>query len=504
MINDETIIVKKVDEVNFRIFCSIGQSMELKEFFSCYAPNYKWHPKFRMRCWNGKISFYDMREKLLPIGFLPKIIKFCNQFNYEYKLDFDVNKMINDISDEDIKYYCECLFHKVKDKFFPRDYQIESIINAIRSKRGVIVAGTGAGKSLIFYTIVRFLREMNKKILIIVPNISLVEQAYNDFIDYGFDGIESEVEKLYAKYSDDFKNDKPIVISTYQSLANKNISFFKNINAVIIDEVHGVKKDSKSLQKILKCCTNASYRFGFSGTLPDEVADINTLIGYLGPVLYTIKSGELIEKGILSKIKIVNILLKYPLESIKECRGRNFNFETNYIMAYEKRNSILKYIIENTDSNKNILILVSRIDKHLKPVVDYLNLNFPNREKDVIFGGVDAIDRENIRSKMENKNGCILISTYQTVGTGWNLKNLHVVVFFSSYKSKIKVLQAVGRGLRQHISKDCLMLYDIIDDLSYTTKTNTVYRNYLYQHWLQRIEHYKSQGFEYTNKVIDL
>ena len=62
MINDEIITLKKIDGVYFRIYCTIGQSLELKEFFSCYAPNYQWNPKFKMKFWDGKISFFDKRN----------------------------------------------------------------------------------------------------------------------------------------------------------------------------------------------------------------------------------------------------------------------------------------------------------------------------------------------------------------------------------------------------------------------------------------------------------
>ena len=53
----DTIIVEKADEVFFKIHCNIEQAMELKSFFSCYAPDYKFNPKFRARMWDGKISF---------------------------------------------------------------------------------------------------------------------------------------------------------------------------------------------------------------------------------------------------------------------------------------------------------------------------------------------------------------------------------------------------------------------------------------------------------------
>jgi predicted hydrolase (HD superfamily) len=48
---------------------------------------------------------------------------------------------------------------------------------------------------------------------------------------------------------------------------------------------------------------------------------------------------------------------------------------------------------------------------------------------------------------------------------------------------------------RNHESKDDdgWVLYDIVDDLSYNGE-----KNYTYNHFLERLKIYKSQGFEYT------
>ena len=51
--------------------------------------------------------------------------------------------------------------------------------------------------------------------------------------------------------------------------------------------------------------------------------------------------------------------------------------------------------------------------------------------------------------------------------TGINIKRLHNIIFGSPYKSQIKVLQSIGRGLRRTADKTECNLFDISDDLSY-------------------------------------
>ena len=80
--------------------------------------------------------------------------------------------------------------------------------------------------------------------------------------------------------------------------------------------------------------------------------------------------------------------------------------------------------------------------------------------------GKEAEQRENARKIAEQRSDVILIASFQTFSTGVNIKNLTNIIFASPTKSKIRVLQSVGRGLRTHADKERCNLYDITDRLS--------------------------------------
>jgi hypothetical protein len=108
-----------------------------------------WHPLFKSRMWSGKISFYSMKDKLLPIGMLPMFLDFCKKFSYDYKFDFDVDEFSNDIDQKFLDEYYAKLFKDVKihgEQLTVRDYQNAVILNGMRNKRGVFEVGTGGGK----------------------------------------------------------------------------------------------------------------------------------------------------------------------------------------------------------------------------------------------------------------------------------------------------------------------------------------------------------------------
>ena len=91
-----------------------------------------------------------------------------------------------------------------------------------------------SGKSSIIYMIVRFLLMCNKQVLLIVPTTSLVVQMYSDFQDYGWSDCKDWVCKMYSGMT--YDETKPVLISTYQSLAKKDKEFFDRFGGMIVDE----------------------------------------------------------------------------------------------------------------------------------------------------------------------------------------------------------------------------------------------------------------------------
>ena len=75
---------------------------------------------------------------------------------------------------------------------------------------------------------------------------------------------------------------------------------------------------------------------------------------------------------------------------------------------------------------------------------------------------------------------------------------------YANSKSKIKVLQSIGRGLRKHKTKNQIILYDVIDDLTYQTSRGRLVENYLVKHWKERMNYYKEQEFPVINTSINI
>lgn len=490
--------LEKLSEVFYRVLGPMNELAQLKKDMSFMVPGSQFSPAFKNHTWDGRVSFFDARRRTIPAGLYPMVYKICKERNFDLRVDdFVKADQINDPKPD-----TEAFIKSLNLPFAPREYQIQQFEKAITHRRGVICSPTGSGKSLVIYLCVRWLLEnMSGKILLVVPTVSLVEQMWSDFKDYGWTDVDEYGEQLYSGKEPTFK--KRFLLTTYQSIMKKDMDFFESYTTLMNDEAHSVK--SAMLMKIAKMCQNARYRLGFTATVPNEPIDYLNIYGMLGWKIYDLKSYELIDQGYLSRIKVVNLFLEYSEATRKRGSGRSYAEEVNLLEDSDERLQGFAYILDNLPETQNTLILVNHI-RHLKKMQKWLEETYKDKFKiHVIQGATDPIAREGIRQGMENEKGSVLLATYGTMSTGINIKRIHHIIFGASSKSPIRVLQSIGRGLRLHESKDKLILWDVVDDLSTKTKRGNLKLNYMMKHWNERFtEIYGPQKFECLKKTLNL
>lgn len=460
---------------------------------------YMFSPLYKLRRWDGKYRAYNIKANLLPIGLVKDLIAWFVSQKTTFQLEGFRDQEFFEPLDEE-QYKAQIKENMAHAPFEIRDYQDRAVRAALSNHRGILLSCTSSGKSLMLFNIIKSIRKQNfKNILLIVPNIMLVDQMYDDFESYGWQNLDKEVERLGGGHEAYF--DKPVLISTWQSLQNKEADFFEKFDALFIDECHGSK--ASVLSKLTKQCINARFKIGTTGTLPTDKSDLLQIKSVLGDVIFELKSKELIDVGVLTKIQIANVIAKYPPEFVKMNKSRSYPEEVKMVEEYEDRNKVLKLIIDHTDPKHNILLLVNHL-KHVKLLQEWIEKEYPDKKVSVITGAVSGDERSEIRKGIEEEDGTILLATYATMSTGVNMPKLHDVILYSNSKSKIKVLQSIGRGLRKHATKNLIVLYDVADDLSYKTRTGRVVDNYLMKHWKERMSYYKEQEFPTITTTINL
>lgn len=371
-----------------------------------------------------------------------------------------------------------------------RDYQEEIVKKAFNIGRGTIVLATAGGKTLTAASLLTkiFLLHGSKfKCLYIVPDLGLVEQTYSDFKAYN---VPFSMRKWTGNcpYENDDSN---IVIANLGILQSKNtdLSWIQNVDALIVDEVHKIRKGNE-VNKIIKLI-KTPVRFGFTGTMPENLMDQWNIIGKIGPVIYEKNSYELRLENFISNVQVQILKLIYkedPFKDVVISSANLFREEQRFLMRSTFRNSVISKLA--CKLTNNTLILVDFIE-HGENLYKAIKEMCPNKQCYFIRGEVEVAEREKIRKLIEDHTDVVVVAITKIFSTGINIKNLHYIIFACGGKAKIKIVQSIGRGLRLHKDKDKLIIFDVADDFKYSAL-----------HMDKRIALYEKEKIQHTIKEI--
>jgi len=491
--------VNIVDSVWLRVQCERGIAKELSDYFTFKVPGYKFMPAYRSRMWNGEICLYNIHTQQIYGGLAEYIVKFAEERGYSItmpaKNDFKITpEGVQQFIEEFLKV---CVGGK---RAKAHTHQINAVHHAMEKERCLLLSPTGSGKSLIIYSLLRYYLDKipkNKKVLIIVPTVSLVEQMFSDFADYsgenGWD-VGKNCHKIMSGASK--ITDKRVVISTWQSVFKQTEKYFEQFGAVIGDEAHLFK--AKSLTSIMTKLKTCPFRVGTTGTLDGTQTHRLVLEGLFGRAYEVTKTKELMEQKILSDLKIDCIVLQYPREDREMAKRAKYQDEIKWIIGSNRRNAFIADMCEKLKGNT--LVLFQFVEGHGAELHKLVEERVGSTRK-VFFvhGGTEAGEREDIRKIVEQEENAVIIASYGTFSTGISIRRLNNILFASPSKSRIRVLQSIGRQLRVSEHKSVARLFDIGDDLSWRSWTNHTMR-----HMNERLKIYESEGFSYKVVKVDI
>lgn len=309
------------------------------------------------------------------------------------------------------------------------------------------------------------------KILLITIRRMLVTQMVNDFIEYESTANEKKIvcDTVFSggkKYAD-----SNVVVGTYQSLSNMDEDYFKQFSAVVIDECHSAHIKSVKDEIFPKLDPSiCKYKFGLSGTqpLPGTFEDLH-LEAYVGPILFKIGAKDLQDEGSIAQIRINCIDLQYSPEdaivlySSKEMQSdkiyESLPFERKFVQYHQQRLELLKKIVCKFVGNQVVLVENVEYAHRLRD----LFTEDESKEVSLIFSGTKDSDRNKIKASFAEGDNKVLVATYETMSTGVSINNIHAVHFPDGGKSRIRIRQSCGRGLRLHPSKEYLTVFDYTD-----------------------------------------
>jgi len=257
---------------------------------------------------------------------------------------------------------------------------------------------------------------------------------------------------------------------------------------------------AKSLTGIMTKLHQCRYRFGLTGTLDGTQTHQLVLEGLFGSVEKVTTTKKLIDNKSLADLKIKCIVLKHA--NIRE--RMTYAEELQFLGEHERRNEFLAGLLMHLPGNT--LCLYQLVEKHGKPlhqavlkVQDEGYFDDKMRKIFFIYGKTSTTEREEIRAIVEGEKNSITIASYGTFSTGINIRNIHNIVLASPSKSRIRVLQSIGRGLRVSENKDSVLIFDIADDMTFRNQSN-----FTLNHFQERISIYATEQFNYEITKVKL
>lgn len=430
--------IKIIDNITAQVLQGKDSVKELLSFPAVY---YRQSQFRKIKTEYNKNILFGKGNSYLYVGNIPRIRKYAEKNGIEFELEGEV---------EHITASSKPFIEGVEI----RDYQLEAINSAVKHQRGVINGATGVGKSLISIGICSCFS--NPKVLYLVPNLDLLNQASDGFTKYGYKN---------CKLGNGQKNiTEDVVISTIQTMSRMDLLQIADLfDITILDEAHLAIKSSGTVEKILSILLSP-IRIALTGTPPKEKEQTLILEGLTGEIIYNIGASAAIEKGILMNPKIK--LLKVP--KMKDVRFNTYReYYTFGIVDNKQRNNIVcTEAIEFANKNENVIIFVKEIE-HLNNICVIL------KEKGVDFESVHGIIEGTERNKIKKRimdGKCRIVVSSVVWTTGLDIPNLSVIILAAGGKSEQTLLQTIGRGLRKSDGKESAIVVDFLDPYKYLSE----------------------------------
>lgn len=487
--------------------------MEISERFSFKVADAQFDPRVRSGQWDGIKRLYNRTYKRMYTGLLFELIKFLSKQEYKFTVDPQLLKR-GELTIEDIKSITE-EFIRPHDKgvpIDPYDYQYQAVEYMLNANRTICLAATSAGKSLSIYLALRMYQLAEefdgKRMVIVVPSKMLVEQLYADFENYS-SYPESKwhastfCQKVSGKYSKFI--DKQIVITTWQSLKGLPPETIAEAGAIFIDEAHTVR--GPVLATLLEAAVQCDVRHGLTGTLDDMESNIMAAQGLLGPAKRIVTAKQIIDAGRATEVKVNCMILDYDKATKRAFHEDQLNAasspvqnarylsEINFINNLKCRFNFIQNMVRTLKGNT--IVLFDRVEDQGVPL--YEHMKAIHEHTYLICGDVGDKEREEIKALFDKYDDVVLYATFSIMSTGVSIKNLHNMVFGSSSKAKIRVLQSIGRLMRLHSSKDVATLYDLVDKIDYNGQPNATFK-----HVEERIKFYSNEQFKVKFMTLNM
>lgn len=324
-----------------------------------------------------------------------------------------------------------------------RPHQAESLARLRRaladgSRRPILQASTGFGKTIVAAHIVAGCRARGKRVVFTVPTLGLIDQTFERFVENGIDASEIGVMQGDHPWR---RPHAPIQIATLQTLDRRELPI---VDVVVIDEAH-------IQHKVIERWMSERPEVIFIGLSATPWA--RGLGRRFDRLVKSISLSELIGQGYLSPFRVF-APSKPDLTGVKVQAG---DFHEGQLAERMNKPQLVADVVitwlQRAEDRPTICFATGR--KHARAIHERF------AEFDVPSAYVDADTPREEREQIGRRLAAGSIKVAVNIGTlttgiDWDVRCL---ILARPTKSESLFVQMVGRGLRTaHGKTDCLIL----------------------------------------------
>lgn len=345
-----------------------------------------------------------------------------------------------------------------------RPRQSESVAKSIEAlskySNTVTVAPTGAGKTIIFSSVIKALLYPKMKVLVIAHRDELTEQNQDKFSQVVPNASTSIVNANQKNWGGQ------VVFGMVQTIArDAHLQNMPVIDLLVVDEAHHIT--SESYLKILKYALKLNPKLKLFGVTATPIRGDKTSLGVVfNNCADQIELQELIASGHLVPPVTYRIDLgdtTEKLEALKVKAGGDYSEqEMADIMNTVPLNSKVVAEWKARACGRKTVVFCSNITHARKITEEFTKQKI---KVGLVIGDMSAADRQEMLGKLTSGELQVIVNVAILI-EGWDYPPISCVILLRTSSYKSTMIQMIGRGLRtidpniypKIVKHDCLVL----------------------------------------------
>jgi superfamily II DNA or RNA helicase len=324
-----------------------------------------------------------------------------------------------------------------KDERFSK--QAEALAAMFENEQGLIVRPPGTGKTQIALA---FVAACKTRTLVLVHTHDILQQ----WADYAAEAIPGLSVGIIQGKSVEVGH---LTLATVQTISKfiggKDKKWWRQFGAVILDEAH--HGPAKSFEQVLNSVP-ARYRFGFTAS-PTRADGMEPYLQWLiGPVIHKRKFTSPVD------LKVVPVKTKFHYMF----RGHwDWGNLVRALIVDPERNRQITEVIDAEVAKGNSILVLSRRIEQLESIAERLQC-----ANEILTAGRGKRNRDRILHDFrKGKIHCVLAT--QLADEALDIPRLNRVCLVHPGKHEGRIIQQIGRALREFPGKKNVIIYDFVD-----------------------------------------